>query len=201
MIQSAEDYEVPEEVQFFLKKSKKPLIVLLNKIDFFDQEKAEKIANDLSDKYGFETILPISALNKFGINEAIRVISKFLPVSPPYYPKDQLTDRPEKFFAAETIREKIFMRYKEEVPYATSVVIDLYKDKAKIVHIMASIIVERQSQKGIMIGEKGIALKNMATAARISLENALGKKVFLEVFVKVEKDWKNNDNRLKEYGY
>jgi GTPase len=124
-----------------------------------------------------------------------------MPENEPYYPKDQLTDKPEKFFAAEILREKIFFRYKKEIPYSTEVVIEQFKDEPELLRISAVIMVERDSQKGILIGEKGSALKNTGTAARKEMENFFGKKVFLEMFVKVKEKWRSTKSSLKEFGY
>ena len=126
---------------------------------------------------------------------------EYLPVHPPYFPKDELTDKPERFFAAEMIREKVFMNYKKEVPYSTEVIIEEFKEKKDIIVIRAVILVERQTQKGIIIGDKGLMLKKIGTAAREDMEQFFGKKVFLEQYVKVEPDWRNKIQRLKQFGY
>jgi GTP-binding protein Era len=140
-------------------------------------------------------------LKQEGIDQLFTAIMEYLPVHPPYFPKDELTDKPERFFAAEMIREKVFMNYKKEVPYSTEVIIEEFKEKKDIIVIRAVILVERQTQKGIIIGDKGSMLKKIGTAAREDMEQFFGKKVFLEQYVKVEPDWRNKIQRLKQFGY
>jgi GTP-binding protein Era len=146
-------------------------------------------------------IVTVSALNGDNIEELMNKIKVHLPVHPPYYPKDTLTDKPEKFFASEIIREKIFENYKQEIPYSTEVEIEAFKEEADIVRIRAEIFVERKTQKGIIIGKKGEALKKVGTEARKDLEKFFGKKVFLETFVKVAENWRKNERQLKRFGY
>ncbi len=193
--------DIPAEALSRLKKGKAPVVLALNKVDTIDQEEVKLKAEYWRNLFDFSSIVPISALNKFNTQALLAELVSYLPVSPPYYPKDQLTDKPEKFFAAEILREKIFFRYKKEIPYSTEVVIEHFKDEPELLRIGAIIMVERESQKGIMIGERGAALKNTGTAARKEMENFFGKKVFLEMLVKVKEKWRSTKSSLKEFGY
>jgi GTPase len=179
-----------------------PLFVLLNKVDLAKDEATvnEKIAYWKS-KLKAKDIIPISALKGFNIDKVMNLLLEHLPVHPPYYDKDQLTDKPERFFAAEIIREKIFLHYKKEIPYSCQVVITDFKDEPDIIRMRAQIYVERESQKGIIIGNKGDAIKRVGTEARIEMENFFQKKVFLEQHVKVEPDWRTKENKLKNFGF
>ncbi|MFB6320491.1 GTPase Era [Saccharicrinis sp. FJH54] len=176
-------------------------IVVINKIDLTDQSKLEELVDYWKQQLPKAEIYPVSALHKFNADLLFKRIVSLIPDSPPYFEKDALTDRPERFFVSEIIREKIFERYKEEVPYSTEVNIEQFKEDKKIIHINAVILVERESQKGIIIGNQGKALKGVGTEARKDIEKFLGKQVFLQIFVKVQKDWRNNDNQLKQFGY
>lgn len=193
--------EIPTEALQRLQKTTSPVVLALNKIDTLGQEEILQKTAYWKGLFGFSSIVPISALNKFNTQALLEELVRYLPVCPPYYPKDQLTDKPEKFFAAEILREKIFFRYKKEIPYSTEVVIEQFKDEPELLRISAVIMVERDSQKGILIGEKGLALKNTGTAARKEMENFFGKKVFLEMFVKVKEKWRDTKSALKEFGY
>jgi GTP-binding protein Era len=193
--------DTSEEVAKRLKKSKVPVILALNKVDLMPQEEIAEKIKFWAEKEMFTSIVPMSALNKFNTQALLNEIVGLMPESSPFYPKDQLTDKPEKFFASEIIREKIFYRYKKEIPYSTEVIIEQFKEDEKLLRIGAVIMVERQSQKGIMIGEKGSALKNTGTAARKELENFFQKKVFLELFVKVREKWRDDKRMLKDLGY
>ena len=146
-------------------------------------------------------IIPISALSNFNIDYVKRRVEELMPDSPPYSEKDALTDKPARFFVTEIIREKILLYYQKEIPYAVEVVVELFKEDDELIHIKALIIVERDTQKGIIIGHQGQALKKVGAMARKDIERFFGKKVFLEMFVKVEKDWRNRDNILKNFGY
>ncbi len=146
-------------------------------------------------------IIPVSAQSKFNIDYIKRRIEDLMPESPPYFEKDALTDKPARFFVTEIIREKILLYYQKEIPYACEVVVELFKEEAELIHIKSLIIVERDSQKGIIIGHQGQALKKVGAMARKDIERFFGKKVFLEMFVKVEKDWRNRDNMLRNFGY
>lgn len=190
-----------DDVQKYLKKSKAPKILVVNKIDTLSQEEVLEKVNFWKEQNLAEHIIPLSALNKFNVSELKALLIDLLPVSPPFYDKDQFTDKSERFFASEIIREKIFLRYKKEIPYSCEVVVNVFKEEPKLIRIQADILVERDSQKGILIGHQGSALKNVATAARKDMENFFAKKVFLEVFVKVKNNWRNEDKMLKEFGY
>jgi len=188
----------------FLKKVKNvdiPVLVIVNKIDLSDQESLDKQVDELRIILPKAEIIPISALRKFNVSYVLKRISELLPESPPYFEKDALTDKPARFFVTEIIREKILLYYQKEIPYSTEVVVEQFDDTAKLVRISAVIYVERDTQKGIIIGHGGQALKKTATESRKDIEAFLGKKVFLEMFVKVEKDWRNKDNKLKAFGY
>ncbi|MFW6327703.1 MAG: GTPase Era [Bacteroidota bacterium] len=178
-----------------------PVMALINKIDLSNQEDLEAKIDELKALLPKADIIPVSALHKFNLQAVFDRIINHLPVSPPYYPKDELTDRPQRFFVAEMIREKIFLHYKKEIPYSTEVAIEYYEETKNIDRIRAIIYVGRDSHKKILIGTKGQALKKIGTEARKDIEEFIQKKVFIELFVKVSKEWKNNSSRLKEFGY
>lgn len=184
-----------------LKKSSAPLIVVLNKIDLVTEEELAEHTKFWVDLLNPGKIIPVSALKNINVNEVFKAIVNYLPVHPPFYDKDSLTDRPERFFAAEVIREKIFKNYKKEVPYSTEVVISDFLEDEKIIRMRAEIYVERQSQKGIIIGKKGEALKKIGIQAREDLEKFFDKQVFLEQYVKVESDWRKRESILRKFGY
>lgn len=184
-----------------VKESCIPTIIVINKIDLSDQETVEQKIKYWKDKFESAEIIPVSALLKFNIEKVIDSILVKLPDSPPYFPKDELSDKTMRFFASEIIREKIFENYQKEIPYACEVVVESYKEEVHIDKISATIFVERESQKGIVIGHKGSALKKVGTESRIDIEDFVQKKVFLELHVKVNKDWRNNDTFLKRFGY
>ncbi len=178
-----------------------PLLLLINKVDLLSKEALEEVTRQWAARAPTATIIPISALQGHNIAEVFTQILAHLPEHPPYYPKDMLTDKPERFFAAEIIREKILCNYHQEIPYSVEVVIDGFKEEKKLIRISAVIHTERQSQKGILIGERGAALKKVGTEARQDLEAFLGKKVFLEQRVKVVADWRERSEFLKRFGY
>ena len=178
-----------------------PVLVIINKIDLSDQAKLEQQVVELGKILPNAEIIPISALRKFNVDYVLRRISEMLPESPPYFDKDALNDKPARFFVTEIIREKILLYYQKEIPYSTEVVVENFEDTPNLVRISAVIYCERDTQKGILIGHGGQALKKTGPEARKDIENFLGKKVFLEMFVKVEKDWRNRDNKLKAFGY
>ena len=178
-----------------------PVILLINKIDLGDQIKLEGRVAYWKSKVENALIIPVSALKKFNVNTVFDKIMEKLPESPPYFPKDQLTDQPERFFISEIIREKIFKYYQKEIPYSVAVVVESYKEEEKITKLRAEIIVNRDSQKGIIIGHKGKALKKVGILARKDIEEFLGKHVYLELYVKVSKDWRNKENQLSKLGY
>jgi GTP-binding protein Era len=182
-------------------KLKIPVLVLVNKIDLSSQESVEKLLSDWGKRIPNAEIMPVSALLKFNLEKVFDWIKANLTENPPFFSKEDITDKPEKFFVAEIIREKIFLNYSQEIPYSTEVEIDTFIEEETITRIRAIIYVARDSQKGIIIGNKGESLKKVGTQARKDIELFLGKKVFLETFVKVSKDWRNNDNQLKKFGY
>lgn len=178
-----------------------PVLVLINKIDLSDPKRLEAQVNDLHELLPKAEILPMSALHRFNVDNLLKRIIELLPESPPYFGKDALTDKPTRFFVSEIIREKILLYYQKEIPYSVEVVVESYKEEKTKVNIQAVIIVERDTQKGIIIGHGGAALKKVGTEARRDIEKFIEQKVNLELFVKVEKDWRNHDNNLKMYGY
>ena len=178
-----------------------PMICILNKIDETNQDVVEQKVNFWKEKNFFKEIIPISALNKFNIDVLLQTILNYLPEGDPFYDTDQLTDKSERFIASEIIREKIMVRYKEEIPYSVQIEIELFKEIKDILHIHAIIYVMRDSQKQILIGRGGIALKNVGIAARRDMELFFRKKIFLKTFVKVKEDWRDNSKTLKDFGY
>ncbi len=196
--------EKPEKNTDFLEKVAKmqiPVILLINKIDESDQKTLVALVEKWHGLLPKAEILPISAKNKFGTDVLMKRIKELLPESPAYFDKDQLTDKPAKFFVSEIIREKILRYYDKEVPYSVEVVVERFKEDEKKIHINAVIYVERDSQKGIIIGHQGQALKKVSTEARKSLEKFFDKKIYLETFVKVDKDWRNSQKELGNFGY
>ena len=184
-----------------IKKLKIPLIILLNKIDLVAQEKVLIEIENWKNKFSDAVILPISALNRFNINEIINSIVELLPFSPPYYSKDEVTDKSERFFVEEIIREKILKHYKKEVPYSVEISVEEFIEEDEIVRIRAIIYVLRESQKAILIGHKGLGLKRIGSESRKDIEKMINKKVFLTTPIKVKKDWRNNSSQLKKFGY
>lgn len=179
-----------------------PLIVILNKIDLLGgNDKVEERLGQIKSKTNARYVIPVSALNKFGLDAALGHILEFVPEGPSFYPDDQLTDKSERFVAAEIIREKIMMRYKEEIPYSVQVEVVEFKEDEKIIRISAEIYVMRDSQKQILIGKGGVALKNVGIAARRDMERFFDKQVFLQTFVKVKENWRDNDSLLRQFGY
>ena len=184
-----------------LQKTDTPVILLINKIDEIEQDLLEEKVNYWAAQVPNAKVFPISALHNFNVDQVIMEIKAALPESPPFYDKDTLTDKPEKFFVSEIIREKILLNYKKEIPYSCEVEIEEFKDEEKIIRIRAVIMVIRDSQKGIIIGHQGKPLKKVGTQARLDMEKFFDKKVFLELYVKVNKDWRNNEAQLKRFGY
>ena len=196
--------ENPEKNRDFLDKVAKmtiPVILLINKIDQSDQKQLGDIVEQWHKLLPNAEILPISAKNKFGTDMLLARIKDLLPESPAYFDKEQLTDKPALFFVTETIREKILLYYDKEIPYAVEVRCESFKETDKRIDIRAVIYVERESQKGIIIGHQGIALKKVSTEARKTLERFFDKHIFLETYVKVDKDWRSNDKELDSFGY
>ena len=178
-----------------------PVLVLINKMDLTDQDKLAQLVETWHEKLPKAEIIPVCAQAKFNIDAVLRRIQELLPDSPPYFGKDQWTDKPARFFVTEIVREKILLYYDKEIPYAVEVVVDQFKEDEKKIYINVVIYVERDSQKGIIIGHKGIALKKVSMEARKTLERFFQKTIFLETFVKVDKDWRNSDKELSGFGY
>lgn len=196
--------ENPEKNMEFLEKVQKmniPVLLLINKIDQSNQKDLGDIVMKWHSLLPNAEILPISAKNKFGVDMLLKRIKELLPESPAYFDKDQLTDKPARFFVSEIIREKILLYYDKEIPYSVEVKVESFKEGEKSITIRAIIFVERDSQKGIIIGHQGVALKKVGSESRKALEKFFGKKVFLETFVKVDKDWRSSEKELDSFGY
>lgn len=178
-----------------------PLLLIINKIDLIDQEKLEVLVDKWKELTPRAEIYPVSALEKFNVEPLFKRIKDLLPDSPAFFDKDQLTDKSERFFVTEIIREKILLNYEKEIPYSVEVEVEQFKEEGNLLRISAIIYAERDSQKGIIIGHGGKSLKKVGTEARKDIEAFFEKKVFLELFVKVEKDWRNKDNKLRSFGY
>ena len=197
-------YESVDPSQDIIKrlgKTKIPVLLLINKIDLGNQGSVDQRITAWSDILPDAEIIPVSALKKFNLEKIFDRIITLLPESPPYYPKDELTDKSERFFVSEIIREKILMNYRKEVPYSVEVEVISFKESEGLISTSVNIYVMRDSQKGIIIGRQGLALKKTGTMARKELEDFFGKKVFLEIQVKVKKDWRNNPRMLRQFGY
>ena len=192
-----------KDEEFFKKinNAQVPVLLLLNKIDTSNQEDLEAQVAYWSEKVPNAEIHPISAITKFNVQPVFERILELLPESPAFYPKDQLTDKPERFFVNEAIREKILVHYKKEIPYAVEVMTESFVEDEKIIRINSVIMVERETQKGIIIGHKGSAIKRVGQEARKELEKFFGKQIHIELFVKVNKNWRSNENQLKRFGY
>ena len=210
--------ENPEKNMDFLSKVQKmsiPVLLLINKIDELDTTRGKgdakpaksptQLLTDIVDHWHRllpnAEILPISAKNKFGVDVLLKRIQQLLPDSPPFFDKEQLTDKPARFFVSEIIREKILLYYDKEIPYSVEVAVESFKETEKNIHIRAVIYVERESQKGIIIGHQGVALKKLGIESRRSLERFFGKSIFLETYVKVDKDWRSSQRELTNFGY
>jgi GTP-binding protein Era len=184
-----------------IRKSNMPVIVLINKIDLSNQEEVTKLYSHWSSEFPGASVFPISATEKFNIGLVFDRILELLPESPPYFSKDDLTDRNERFFIQEIIREKILLNYEKEIPYSVEVEVEEFKEEDKIIHVRAIIHVMRDSQKGIIIGYQGKMIKKTGTEARLDAEEFFGKKIFLELVVRVAKEWREKENQLKKFGY
>lgn len=196
--------EKPDKNTDFMEKVRNlnvPVILLINKIDLINQDLLVKLVEDWHEMLPNAEIIPISAIAKFNVDVVMKRIKELLPDSPPYFGKDQWTDKPARFFVTEIIREKILLYYDKEIPYSVEVVVERFKEEDNCIHINAVIFVERESQKGIIIGKQGKALKKVATEARKTLEHFFGKSIYLETFVKVDKDWRSSDKELRNFGY
>jgi GTP-binding protein Era len=190
-----------EDILKKLQTTEVPVLLLINKIDLSDQPKVEAKINEWKELLPKAEIFPISALLKFNTDTVFQNIIRLLPENPPYFPKDELTNRSQRFFVSEIIREKILLNYHKEIPYSTEVAIDTFTEEEKLIRISAMIYVARESQKAIIIGAKGSSIKKLGTDARKDIEEFLDKHVFLELRVKVDKDWRENERELKRFGY
>ncbi len=197
--------ENPEKNKDFLDRVAKedvPVLLVINKIDMLKGDgELEKLVDQWHERLPKAEIFPTSALEHFNVNNLKRRIVELLPPSPPFFGKDALTDKPARFFVTEIIREKLLLNYDKEIPYSTEVLVEKFEEKENSIHIMSVIYVERDSQKGILIGKGGEKIKKIGIEARHDIEKFFGKKVFLEIFVKVEKDWRNRENKLRAFGY
>ena len=189
------------EVIPLLQRTTAPIILVLNKIDLSNEEELKRKTEEWEKEIQPAAIIPISALLNANVQTLFDAIITRLPFHPPYFDEDELTDKPERFFASEIVREKIFLNYRQEIPYSSEVVISEFKERDDMIVIRAEILVERKSQKGIIIGEKGAMLKKIGSEARKDMEDFFGKKVFLEQHVKVEPDWRSKENKLRQFGY
>lgn len=196
--------EKPDKNADFIAKVQKmtvPILVLINKIDLSDQKSLEQKVEEWHEVFPAAEICPISALHKFNVDNVLARIKELLPESPAYFDKDQWTDKPARFFVSEIVREKILLYYDKEIPYSTEVVVEEFKETERNIRIHTVVYVERESQKGILIGHGGVALKRMGSEARKTLEKFFGKSIFLDVYVKVDKDWRQSDKAMRSYGY
>lgn len=196
--------EKPDKNNDFVEKvsvMEVPVILLINKIDLTNQAALEQLVVKWHELLPKAEIVPVSATNKFNVDYVMKRVRELLPDSPPYFDKDQWTDKPARFFVTEIIREKILLFYDKEIPYSVEVVVEQFKEEAKSIHINAVIYVERESQKGIIIGKQGRTLKKVASEARRDLEKFFAKRIFLVTFVKVDKDWRSSDKELRNFGY
>jgi len=201
MIAIDEDQTKNEKLIDKIKKIKVPLLVLINKIDISNQKELESTVCHWSSIFPCAKIIPISALTGFFVDELLQLLIKLIPESPAYFPKDQLSDKSERFFVNEAIRKSILQSYDKEVPYSVEVLTESFKEEEKIIRIRSVIFVERNTQKGIIIGHNGEQLKRVGTFARKYIQTFFGKKVHLELFVKIEKNWRSNPKQLKRFGY
>ena len=196
----SQDFDHPELFEQMMAAGV-PVLILINKIDLATQEQVVTKSEYWKQRFPQWLVLPISALENFNVDQVLRKIIELLPPSPPYFSKDELTDRPQRFFVAEIVREKILMNYQKEIPYSVEVAVDSFKEEDGMVRIRCIIYVSRESQKGIIIGHKGSMLKKVGTEARIDIEKFLDQKTFLELHVKVNKNWRENDTQLRRFGY
>lgn len=196
-----ERWDKNEEYLKKLQDTNTPILLVINKIDISDQETVNQLIKDWQERLPKAEIIVISALRKFNLNYIFDRIVELLPAAPPYFEKDQLTDKSERFFVQEIIREKILVHYKKEIPYSVEIEVEEFKEEENIIHIRAVIHVVRSSQKGIIIGHQGLGLRRVGTEARKDMEEFFGKKIFLKTFVKVNKDWRDKDNQLRNFGY
>ena len=195
------DKSIQDEYIGRLKEVQLPVFVVLNKIDLSNQEEVTEMIKQWQELLPAAQVFPVAAAHQFNTDGLLGRILEHLPESPPYFPKDELTDKSMRFFVSEIIREKILLHYKQEIPYSVEVAVDAYEESENLIRIQAIIYAARESQKAILIGKQGAAIKRVGTEARLDMESFIGKKVFLELSVKVVKDWRDNDNLLKRFGY
>ena len=201
MVEIGEKQNDNNQIYKIIDKLKVPLLILINKIDLHDQNTVELEIEKWSQKYSNSKVIPISALNKFNIENIKKNIVNLLPISPPYFEKDAITDKSSRFFVEEIIREKILIHYKKEIPYSVQVQVEDYIESEESIEIRAVIYVMRESQKGIIIGHRGLGLKRIGTEARKDIEKMLGKHIYLHTPVKVKKNWRKDTSQLKKFGY
>ena len=201
VVDSSQTKFLNEDLTLKLKSLKIPIVIVVNKIDLIDENTLELVIKDIKEKFNDSAIYPVSVKENFNVKTILDKLEELSPISPPFFPKDQITDKPERFFVNEIIREKILNFYKKEIPYSVEVVTNSFKPSSKILKIDSTIYVERSSQKGIVIGHKGKSLTEIGKKARLELEDFFNKKVFLELRVKVSKNWKSNNTSLKRFGY
>jgi GTP-binding protein Era len=201
VVDSSQTKFLNEDLTLKLKSLKIPIVIVVNKIDLIDENTLELVVKDIKEKFNDSAIYPVSVKENFNVKTILDKLEELSPISPPFFPKDQITDKPERFFVNEIIREKILNFYKKEIPYSVEVVTNSFKPSSKILKIDSTIYVERSSQKGIVIGHKGKSLTEVGKKARLELEDFFNKKVFLELRVKVSKNWKSNNTTLKRFGY
>ena len=201
VVDSSQKKFLNEDLTLKLKSLKIPIVIVVNKIDLIDENRLELVVKDIKEKFNDSAIYPVSVKENFNVKTILDKLEELSPISPPFFPKDQITDKPERFFVNEIIREKILNFYKKEIPYSVEVVTNSFKPSSKILKIDSTIYVERSSQKGIVIGHKGKSLTEIGKKARLELEDFFNKKVFLELRVKVSKNWKSSNTSLKRFGY
>ena len=201
VVDSSQKIFLNEDLTLKLKSLKIPIVIVVNKIDLIDEKTLEFVVIDIKEKFNNSAIYPVSVKENFNVKTILEKLEELSPISPPFFPKDQITDKPERFFVNEIIREKIINFYKKEIPYSVEVVTNSFKPSSKILKIDSTIYVERSSQKGIVIGHKGKSLTEIGKKARLELEDFFNKKVFLELRVKVSKNWKSSNTSLKRFGY
>jgi len=201
IIDATDEREYDERTIRRMKDSEAPVIIIINKIDLLNEEKVAEIVENWAEIFPNSPIIPVSALHKFNLEPIIKIIVEKLPINPPFFPKDDLTDKPTRFFVSEIIREKLLLNYQQEIPYSCEVYVEEYKEENNIDKIRAIIYVARDSQKGIIIGKKAAAIKKLGIDSRKDIEHFLQKKVHLELYVKVMKEWRNNDLMLRNFGY
>lgn len=197
----AKDHKLPDTAFEELRKFHKPVLLVINKIDTVNQPEATRLGHELSQKFSFTDVVFVSALDGSGVTGLVQKIIELLPPGPPFYPKDELSEHPLRFFAAELIREQLFLQYHEEIPYSATVEVIQYEERPDLDYINAEIIVNRTSQKGMIIGKKGAAIKRLGMAARTSIEEFVDRKVFLDLHVKVREKWRENEHMVRNLGY